>query len=75
VYHAVGKAGLIFSLLFFLPVIALVVPWYLLFSEGQWLPLVVMYGGGFVGLMLSRLGGDAYEHDTQPQTSADDAEL
>jgi hypothetical protein len=62
VYYGIGRESLMLSSLFF-PGTMLVVPWYLLFFKGRWLPVVVMYGGLGIGRVLSALVVGAYREE------------
>ena len=37
----------------FFPVAIAFAPWYALVADGNWAPLIVVYGGGFLGIMLN----------------------
>jgi putative effector of murein hydrolase LrgA (UPF0299 family) len=38
------------------PVVFAVAPWYALIAWGKWFPLVIIYGGGILVVMLFKLG-------------------
>lgn len=43
VYETVGLLGTIFAF-FLAPIVFALVPWYFLFSQGSWFPLIITYG-------------------------------
>jgi hypothetical protein len=43
VYDAVGLIGTVFAM-FLAPIVFVLVPWYFVFSQGIWFPLIITYG-------------------------------
>jgi hypothetical protein len=55
VYEVAGSWGVVVGI-FLLPVVLLVAPWYALIAWGNWLPVVVVYGGGIAATILYAIG-------------------
>lgn len=55
VYHIAGFWGIALGLTL-LPVTFFIVPIYVLIAYGSWFPILIGYGGGFLGLLLRFIG-------------------
>ena len=58
VHDAIGWGffGIILAFIFF-PFTITVAPFYALVAWGDWLPLIVTYGGGLMGIIIMVIGG------------------
>ncbi|MBC8302794.1 MAG: hypothetical protein H8E55_44455 [Pelagibacterales bacterium] len=60
VYIVLGPVWAFLSLLIF-PVLLGIAPWYALFAWGDWLPLLVVYGGGLgPGILMGLFSKESY---------------
>jgi hypothetical protein len=55
VYHGLGLIGTILGLLVF-PLVLYLAPWYAGFAQGNWFPVVLVYGSGIVAMILFVIG-------------------
>jgi hypothetical protein len=55
IFDVLGPVGVIAGLILF-PITFFVAPWYALFVDGSWFPLVLVYGGGIPGRIIMTIG-------------------
>lgn len=55
--HAMGFWGVVVAMIL-APITLAATPWYAVAAWGTWVPLIVIYGGGFAGAVLNRLAAN-----------------
>ena len=55
VFNTLGFIGGVLALMF-LPFTLAIAPWYAIIKEGNWFPLILVYGSGLVGTILLAIG-------------------
>ncbi len=69
VYQAAGFWGFIIAFTVF-PITFVAAPWYALFIQGNWFPLVIGYGGGIVAAILFYIGSAIAPDEMQPSPTS-----